>query len=256
MPLIALTREISDSLANCELTYLERVPIDLARARAQHDTYQRTLEALGCSVRELPPLPESPDAVFVEDTAVVLDEMAIVARPGARSRRAEIASAASALATYRRLVTIDPPATLDGGDVIVMGRTVFVGVTWRTNLAGAEQLQQLLTPLSYEVRPVEVRGCLHLKSAATALDDQTLLLNPQWVAPSDFAPRAYIEVDPSEPSAANVLRVSGRLVYDAAHPATAARLRERGYDLVIVDNSELAKAEGAITCCSLVFSQD
>lgn len=252
MALIALTRGISDTLAACELTYLERVPIDIERARAQHEAYQRALESLGCSVRELAPLHESPDAVFVEDTAVVLEDVAVIARPGARSRRGEIESAARALGTYRPLLTIESPATLDGGDVVVMGRTVFVGMTWRTNLTGVEQLKTLLTPRGYDVRPVEVRGCLHLKTAATSLDAETLLLNPSWVTPSDFG-LDFIEVDASEPGGANILSIDGRLVYDSAYPKTAARLEQRGYDLVRIDNSELTKAEGAITCCSLVF---
>lgn len=253
MALLALTRDISDSFGSCELTYLERVPIDIPRAREQHQVYVRALETLGCAVRQLPPLHECPDGVFIEDTAVVLDDVAVVTRPGARSRRPEIESAAAALASERRLLRVESPATLDGGDVIVMGRTVFVGATWRTNLAGAEQLQQLLTPLGYDVKPVAVRGCLHLKSAATALDGETLLLNPKWVRPAEFAGRACIEVDPSEPSGANTLRINDRVIYDAAHPKTAARLEQRGYKLVIVDNSELTKAEGALTCCSLVF---
>jgi dimethylargininase len=240
-------------MARCELTHLPRVCIDVARASAQHADYERTLAALGCAVHRLPSSVLMPDAVFVEDTAVVLDELAIVARPGAETRRVETAAVADALGPYRRLRTIEPPGALDGGDVLVVRKSVFIGVSSRTNHAAVEQVQGFVAPFGYGVTSVDVHGCLHLKSAVTALDDRTLLINPEHAAPDPFGAFELIEVDPAEPAGANIVRVGPRLVYSSSFPRTRARVERRGFDVVTVDVSELAKAEGAVTCCSLIF---
>jgi len=251
---VAITRKVSPAIGRCELTHLERREIDVARAAAQHETYERCLERLGCRVVSLPAEPEMPDSVFVEDTAVVLEELAVMTRPGAEARRTETASVAAVLAEYRRLVVIKPPATLDGGDVLVLDRRVFVGLSGRSNLDGFEQLRSLLAPHGYTVEAVDVRGCLHLKSAVTRVAPDTVLLNPDWVDRSLFAGLDRIEIDPAEPHAANGLPVGGVLVYPDTFPRTAERLRERGALLELLDLSELAKAEGAVTCCSLMLA--
>jgi dimethylargininase len=204
-------------------------------------------------VERLAAEPSLPDSVFVEDTAVVTEELAVVTRPGAPSRRPETPSVARALAPYRRLAHMAEPATLDGGDVIRLGRRLFVGRGSRTNEAGAEALRSLLAPLGYTVEAVPVSGCLHLKSAATAVAPGTVLLNPAWVAPACFGGLSVVEVDPEEPFAGNALWVSGTLLFPAAFPRTRRRLEERGLHVVAVDLSELAKAEGALTCCSVVL---
>jgi dimethylargininase len=253
MSRIALTRPVSGSIARCELTHLRRQPIDLGRARAQHAAYEEALAALGCAVERLPEEPELPDAVFVEDTAVVLDELAVVTRPGAASRRGETAAVAAALAAHRPVAHAEVPATLDGGDVLRLGRTLFVGLGGRTNRAGVEALRALAAPLGYTVRAVPFKGCLHLKSAATVVAPDTVLLNPSWVAAAFFGRVALVEVDEAEPFAGNVLRLAGTVVMAAGAPRTRARLEARGVSVVEVDLSELAKAEGAVTCCSLVF---
>ena len=254
--IIALTRDISPALARCELTHIARSVIDSDWARAQHAAYESALRVLGCHVERLAAGDEMPDSVFIEDTAVVLDEAAIITRPGARSRRGEVQAAQLALQPYRPLICIEPPGTVDGGDVLVVGRSLFVGVTGRTNAEGAGQLRQAAGRFGYDVRAVEVRGCLHLKSAVTALDHQTLLVQPEWVPADDFAAFDLIHVHLSEPAAANVLRVGARLLSADAFPHTCERLSRRGYDVSAVDVSELAKAEGAVTCCSLIFSED
>jgi dimethylargininase len=205
-------------------------------------------------VVSLPAEPDLPDSVFVEDTAVVLDELAVVTRPGAAPRRAEAASIAKVLAEHRPLAAIEAPATLDGGDVLVLGRRVLVGLSSRTNRDGFAQLRSLLAPLGYFVEPVEVRGCLHLKSAVTGVALDTVLLNPKWVDRSLFAAFDRIEIDPAEPYAANGLLIEDALVCPEAFPRTAARLRNRGIRLELLDLSEFAKAEGAVTCCSLILS--
>lgn len=251
-PWIAFTREVSPIIARCELTHLARTPIDFETARAQHHAYEQLLAALGCDVRRVTSAPDHPDAVFIEDTAVVLDEIAVITRPGAESRRDETTAVEAVLAALRPITRIVAPATLDGGDVLTVGHSVYVGRTARTNDEGIAQLRVALAPQDYAVQGIDVTGCLHLKTAVTAVDDVTVLLNPEWVSRAAFARFRVIEVDPSEPMAANVLRIGPRLVYGASYPRTRARLEQLGYALHTVDVSELAKAEGAVTCGSLM----
>jgi dimethylargininase len=207
-------------------------------------------------VTSLPSEPGLPDSVFVEDTAIVLNELAVLARPGAPSRRPETAAVAAALARHRALVHIEAPGTLDGGDVLVAGRTVFVGRSRRSDESGRRQLQDLLGPRGYQVIPVGVHGCLHLKSAATTLPGERLLANPAWVEMAAFAGLGIIEVDPAEPHAANALRIGDTVVFPSAFERTRRRLEAAGIRVVTVEVSELAKAEGAVTCCSLLFEID
>ncbi len=186
--LMALTREISAAFQSCELTHVERVSIDIDRARAQHAAYEWALVEAGCTVRRLDSGAGMPDAVFVEDIAVVLDEGAVICRPGATSRRAETPGVLEALARHGRpLQHIKAPGTLEGGDVLTIGRQVFVGASTRTNRAGIDQLVRILEPVGYAVRAVPVRGCLHLKSAVTALAPETVLINREWVPADAFA---------------------------------------------------------------------
>jgi dimethylargininase len=252
--MIAITREVSPSLAHCELSFVERTPIDVERANAQHRDYQRVLVELGCDVRVLAAEPDYPDAVFVEDVAIVVDEVAVMTRPGAESRRGEGASVARMLGAYRTLRTIEAPGTLDGGDVLRIGRRVYVGESARSNASGIEQLRAILGEYGYRVEGVPTHGCLHLKSAVTALSDDTVLLQPAWIDRTAFAHYRIVEIDPSEEHAANVLRIGERVVSPACFPLTHARIRAAGIDVVAVDVSELQKAEGAVTCCSLVFA--
>jgi len=245
---------VSPAIGRCELSYLGREPIDVALAERQHLAYERCLADLGCAVTSLPSEPALPDSVFVEDTAIVLDELAVVTRPGAVSRRPETASVAAALAPWRALLHLGPPGTLDGGDVLVVGRRIFVGRSLRSDEAGCGQLRDLLGPRGYAVVPVPVRGCLHLKSAVTALPGDRLLANRSWVDVTAFAGLGIIDVDPAEPHAANALRIGDSVVFPAAFERTRRRLEGAGIGVVSVDVSELARAEGAVTCCSLVFA--
>jgi len=251
---IAITRPVSPSLARCELTYLAREPIDVARAAAQHAGYEDLLRSLGATVVAVSAAPECPDAVFIEDTAVVLDELAVITRPGAPSRRPETAPVASALAAYRPVHSLAAPATLDGGDVLQLDHTLYVGRWGRTNEHGIEQLRTVVAPFGYKVVPVEFTGCLHLKSAVTALADGLLLLNPACVAAASFPDCEAVAVDEREPAAANALRVEGTVVFPSHFPRTRDRLVERGLRVALTDCSELAKAEGGVTCCSLILS--
>jgi len=252
--MLALTREISSAIGLCQLTHLAREPIDLLLARAQHQAYERALERLRCAVQRLPADETMPDSVFIEDTAVVLPEIAIIARPGAEARRLEVTAVAAALEPLRRLFHIGSPGTLDGGDVLAIGRTIFVGRSTRTNDAGVEQLRAAVAPFGYAVEPVSTSGCLHLKSAVTAIDERTVLINPRWVSREPFQACRQIDVDPSEPGAANIVSVGGQVIAAASFPLTCARLEEHGLRVTRVDASELAKAEGALTCCSVLVS--
>jgi dimethylargininase len=253
MPTVALTREVSPAIARCELTHLERVAIDPGIAREQHEGYERCLAAAGCVVERIPAAGDMPDAVFIEDTAVVFDDVAVITRPGAASRRIETDAVANAIARYRSIARIEAPGTVDGGDVLRVGRTVFVGRSSRTNDAGITQLRRLLEPMGHVLRPVDVHGCLHLKSAMTAVSDRLLLINRDWIPAADLAGFDAIDVDPGEPHGANVLRLSDRVIYAAAFPRTRQRLEDRGIRVDVVELTELAKAEGAVTCCSLVI---
>jgi dimethylargininase len=251
---IALTRAVSPAMAGCELTHLARTPIDVALAERQHEAYEAALRSCGWDVVRVPPAPDRPDAVFVEDTLVVVDELAIATRPGAASRRAEVAAVAETVARWRPLAEIGAPGTLDGGDVLRVGRRIVVGRSGRTNEDGIAQLAALLTPFGYTVTGVDVRGCLHLKSAVTAPATGVLLVNPAWidVAALGLPDCTVLEVDPGEPSAANALDAGGTVIASAAFPRTRARLERAGLKVVALDMSETAKAEGAVTCCSVL----
>ncbi len=249
----AIVRKPSAALGRCELTYLTRQPIDLARAETQHAAYVAALRTHGLDVVILPPEPDLADAVFVEDTAVVVDECAVLTRPGAESRRPEVSSVAAALEPFRPLVHLRPPATLDGGDVLQVGRTFFVGRTARTNDEGIQQLADALSPHGYEVRTVTPDGCLHLKSAVTSIGRETVLVNPGWIDVGLFSRWQCVPVAAEEPYGANAL-VTGEVVHLAASaPLTRRKLDALGFTTASLDTSEFEKAEAALTCLSLIF---
>jgi dimethylargininase len=250
---IAITRGVSPAITRCELTFRAREAIDYDRAVAQHRAYERLLRDLGLDVLEIDADPDLPDCCFVEDAAVVLDEIAVVTSPGAVSRRPETAAVAAALAPYRRLVRMAPPAHLDGGDVLVVGRRIFVGLSKRSGPAGVAVLADAVRPFGYVVTTVALHGCLHLKSAVTAAADDALLVNRDWIDLAPFRGFDLIDVAEGEADAANVLRVGSTLIAAAGFPRTADRLRARALEVRTVDVSEFLKAEAGVTCKSLVF---
>lgn len=251
---VAITRKVSSSIGQCELTHLSRTPIDAKLAAEQHDRYERQLSTLGCGLHSLPPEPVLPDAVFVEDTAIVLDEIAVITRPGALSRRPETVSIAKALEAFRALIYIQDPGTLDGGDVLRLGHTIYVGLSGRSNQSAIEQLQAAVSPLGYAVIGVPVSGCLHLKSAVTQVSQDTLLINPGWISRDVFPKWNFLEIAKGEDYAANGLLIGEKLIYPSSFPHTKERIQKLGIEIAEVDVSELQKAEGAVTCCSLVFN--
>ncbi len=250
---LALTRQISPAIVHCELTHLERTPIDVDVARRQHEQYEQALRDLGCKVQRLPSGDDQPDSVFIEDTAVVLDEVAVIAQPGAASRRTELKEVENALQRHRMIQWIELPGTLDGGDVLRVGRRLFVGAGARTNAQGIAQLRAIVAPFGYTVHPVTIRDCLHLKSAATLVRGDMLLVNPQWLDLAPFGELKTLAIHPDEPFAANALRIGERVIHAEEFPRTREHLEREGIAVRPVPASELAKAEGGVTCCSLVF---
>jgi len=253
--LIALTRGVSPGLDHCELTHFSRVPIDVERARSQHAAYETALREAGCEVIQLPGDADFPDCVFIEDTAVVVNEVAVITRPGAESRRGETAAVAHTLSRWRDLATIEGSAVLDGGDVLVAGKTVYVGMSSRSNAEGAAQLETILAPYGYRVTPVDLHDCLHLKSAASLVNEATLLINPACCDASAFDGHKVLEIDPAEPEAANVLLINGTIIVPESGVATCRRLANAGATILTVPADELAKAESGVTCCSLIFRE-
>lgn len=251
--LIALTREVSESIQDCQLTHLPRESINLTRAQEQHRQYEKCLTELGCELQRLPSEPELPDAVFVEDTAIVLDQIGIITRPGASSRQAETLSVAKILETYRDLRYIKPPGTLDGGDILLIGKVIYAGRSSRSNLEGIEQLRSYISPYGYTIEILPIENSLHLKSAVTRVAENTLLINPDWIDASAFEHFELIEIDREEPFGANALLVNNCVLYPQAYHKTLKRLEGYSLEVVLVDVSELAKAEGGVTCCSLIF---
>jgi dimethylargininase len=251
--LTAITRAASPSLTQCELSFIARQPIDLSKARAQHHAYEKLLAALGARVLSLPAEPDLPDSMFVEDPALVLDELAVIFPLGTESRRAEAPSIAAALQPFRKLRHIKLPGTVEGGDILRLGRKLFVGLTARSNAEGIQQLTAYVAPYDYSVIGVPVTGCLHLKSAVTALDEHTLLANRSWFDSSFFLGYDWVDVDPTEPHAANALALSGTVIFPASFPRTRERMEAHGFKVASLDISELQKAESGLTCSSLLF---
>jgi dimethylargininase len=249
----AITRKVSSALANCELSFIDRRPIDMQKARAQHHAYEALLASLGARVISLPEEPDLPDSMFVEDPAIVLDEVAVICPLGTESRRKESPTIASALEEFRKLAYVKLPGTLEGGDVLRVGKKVFVGITARSNPEGIRQLAVILEHYGYDLTAVPVTGCLHLKSAVTHLGRSTLLGNRtcfDWKRLEGFE---WVDVDPAEPHAGNALAIGDAVIFPASFPKTREKIEARGFKVHSLDISELQKAESGLTCSSLLF---
>jgi dimethylargininase len=249
----AITRAVSPAMVHCELSFIDRKPIDLATAQEQHHAYEKLLGKLGARVISLPAEPDLPDSMFVEDPAIVFDELAVILPLGTETRRREATSLAQALAKFRKLEYVTLPGTLEGGDVLRIGQKIFVGLTKRSNAEGIRQLAAILAPHNYEVIPVPVTGCLHLKSAVTHLGRNSLLANRAWFDTTPLAGFEWIDVDSAEPHAANALALGGTVIFPASFPRTRARIEAHGFHVTPLDISELQKAESGLTCSSLLF---
>ena len=254
MRTVAVTRELTAAIGNCELTFLHRSAIDFGLAQQQHRDYQSALSSLGCEVVVVPAPPGLADSVFIEDTALVLDDIAVMLRPGVASRQPEVAGVAEVLQQYKPLKAIEPPGTIDGGDLLRVGNRIFAGLSTRSNQSGIQQLRDIVSDFGMTVETVETTKCLHLKSAVSEVAPGTLLINTDWIGSSAFKDFELIPVDKEETHAANALRIGKNLIYPSSFPRTMDVLVNRGIDVVPVDLTELQKAEGAVTCCSLIFS--
>jgi dimethylargininase len=251
--LTAITREVSSSLPNCELTFIPRQPIDLVKARAQHHAYEELLRKLGARVISLPEERDLPDSMFVEDPAIVLDELAVICPLGTETRRKEAASLAAALEKFRKLACVKLPGLLEGGDVLQIGKKMFVGVTRRSNAEGIRQLAVIVSQFGYDLTAVPVSGCLHLKSAVTGLGRNTLLANRAWFQWSRMDGFEWVDVDPAEPHAGNALAIGDTVVFPASFPRTQRRIEAQGFQVNSIEIGELQKAESGLTCSSLLF---
>ena len=249
----AITRKASSSLANCELSFIERKPIEMEKARTQHHAYEALLEKLGAKVISLPEERDLPDSMFVEDPAIVLDEVAIICPLGTETRRKEAPSLAAALEPFRKLAYVKLPGMLEGGDVLRVGKKIYAGLTERSNPEGIRQLAVIAEHHGYELTAVPATGCLHLKSAVTYLGRNTLLGNRAWFQWERFAGFDWVDVDPTEPHAGNTLGIGETIIFPASFPKTRARIEEKGFHVESLDISELQKAESGLTCSSLLF---
>jgi dimethylargininase len=247
----ALVRRPGPLVADGIVTHIDRRPVDPALALRQHEGYVAALAAAGWRVRELPAADDFPDAVFVEDTVVVCDRLAVLSRPGALERRGEVTSMEEMIAGLGlEIARIEEPGTLDGGDVLQVGDTVYVGRSGRTNEDAFCQLARLLGAQGRHVVPVELRDCLHLKTAMTALPDGTLIGMPEWV---DTSALPGLRVA-TEPSGAHIVILGEKQVLLAASaPRTAELLEMEGYDVTTVDISEFEALEGCVTCLSVLI---
>jgi dimethylargininase len=251
--LTAITRGVSPAIVNCELTFMARASIHYEKAVEQHRAYEQVLEKFGATVISLPAEPALADSMFVEDPALVLDELALIFPLGTESRRAEANSLAKVLSRFRELKYVQLPGTAEGGDILRIERQLFVGLSKRTNEEGIRQLQSLVGEYGYTVASVPVSGCLHLKSAVTFLGRNTLLANRIWFDASCMPGFEWIDVAPEEPHAANALALGDTVILPASFPLTRARIEARGFTVLPLEISELQKAESGLTCSSLLF---
>jgi len=251
--LTAITRAVSPAISECELSFISRQPIDLALAHAQHHAYEELLARLGVRVISLPAELDLPDSMFVEDPALVLDELAVIFPLGTETRRREAATVAAALSPFRELAHVKLPGAIEGGDVLRLGKKLFVGLTARSNSDGIAQLSRIVAPYGYQVLAVPVTGCLHLKSAVTSLGNDTLLANRAWFDSSVFGHYEWVDVDPAEPHAGNALAIADTIIFPASFERTRAGIESRGFRVTPLDISELQKAESGLTCSSLLF---
>ena len=250
--MIAFTHVPSPNLVQCELTHVDRSPIDIDLAVRQHECYRDSLQAAGCSVRVFDFNRDLADSVFVEDVAVVLDEIILMGCMGVESRAPEVESWRKRLSEIRTIIELPLGAKLEGGDVLRIGRDLVIGISTRTNKIAIEAITKIVKQFGYVVHPVSVIGCLHLKTACTALDDETLLLNPQWLDCESLPFKKKIIA--SDKWGANVVRLPDQILTNSEHRATIDQLDQLGYRVTAVDLSEFAKAEAGATCLSLLIA--
>ena len=250
---IALTRGISAGIDRCEVSFIDRVAIDVEKMKQQHRAYEDMLRSMGYEVTQIPADDNCPDCCFIEDTALVLDEIAVITNPGSPARRGEVAGVVSTIEKFRKTVKIEPPATLEGGDVLRIGRNLYVGLTQRTNAAGVEALRKLVEPYGYRVTGVPTPGALHMKSVCTAADERTIVADPTRMDVSAFDGYDIIRIAPEEWMGGDLLPINGTVCIIEGFPKLQSALEARGFKVRAQNMSEFLKAEAGLTCLSLLF---
>ncbi len=251
----AVVGSVSRNINQCELTYRQREHIDYFKARAQLNEYSQALRTLNVDVIEAEAVDCYPDCCFVQDTAVVLDEICVIASMGASSRVGEVRSMETVLSRFRRIRRIMPPATLDGGDVIQLGRQIFVGASRRTNARGITRFKELVEPYGYKLTPVDVNGGLHLTTGCGIVNDETVIVNPRWLDADAFKGLRRLQVAEDEPWAANTIRVESTVCVEQHAPKTLDQIQPYISNVLTLDISEFRKAEGSLSCLSLIFNK-
>jgi dimethylargininase len=250
---LAIVRDLPDTFDRAIQPSAAAPSIDVELAREQHRLYCRALEHAGLSLIRLAADDRFPDCCYVEDTAIVVGEKAVIAAPGAASRRGETVAVEAALRDYKQLHRIEAPATLDGGDVLSIDKRIYVGLSGRTNEGSVEQLEAILSRGTYEIIPVEVHDILHLKSACTHLGGDVITWLSGHLDDHAFARYTKIVVPAEEAHAANCLSVNGVVLVPAGAPSTRAKIEEAGFETIELDISESRKAGGGLTCSSIIL---
>ncbi len=251
--LSVITHLPSPSLGECELTFLNSEPIDIKKAQKEHEAYREMIKSCGANVIVKDENIDLPDSVFVEDPIIVFDEVAVLTSMGVESRRKESASMEKIFAKYREIKRIELPAKIEGGDVLKIGKRIYVGKSARTNAQGIRDLREILTPYGYEVIAVKVSGCLHLKTGCTALDENTVLINPEWLDSKVFSDFRQIIVPKEEPFGANILKINETICMNEAFVKTIELVKTLGYSVKSTDITEFVKAEAGLTCMGVPF---
>jgi dimethylargininase len=251
----AITRGVSRKIAACELTYRSREEVNYEKAATQLERYCELLREWGLDLMPLAASDSYPDCCFVQDTAVVLDEVCIIASMGAPARRGEVSEIEKLITPFRTIRRIFSPATLDGGDVVQFGKRLFVGLSSRTNARGIAALGRIVEAFGYTVVPVTVKGGLHLTTGCGIVNDETVLLNPRWLDASAFKGLRQLHVSEKEPWAANTIRVDDAVCLEEGAPRTLDLVQPHVGSIDTLDISEFRKAEGSLSCLSLIFKE-
>jgi len=255
--LTAITRAVSPAIVRCELSFLERQPIDLSKANAQHRAYEELLEKLGAHVISLCAEADLPDSTFVEDVAVLTRDAAVLTRPGAETRAGEVEAIREPLEKFFETIhEITTPGTLDGGDICEAGDHFFIGISRRTSESGAKQLAAILAQSGYSSSLVDIRAMksiLHLKSGIACIAERQLVVIEEMAERPEFRGYDLIRVAPEEAYAANCVRVNGFVLFPTGFPKLAAELTQRGFQLLPLEVSEFQKMDGGLSCLSLRF---
>lgn len=252
---IAITRGVSRRIDACQLTHRSREEVNYEKACFQLEQYCALLDTWGVHLLPVVASDSHPDCCFVQDTAVVLDEVCVIASMGADTRRGEVAEVEKLVAPFRKIRHILSPATLDGGDVVQFGKRLFVGLSTRTNARGIAALAAIVERFGYTVIPVVVNGGLHLTTGCGIVNDETVLLNPRWLDAFAFSGLRQLYVPEDEPWAANTIRVDNNVCLEKGAPRTVDLVQPYAGNIATLDISEFRKAEGSLSCLSLIFKE-